>query len=75
MRLTTNQRQVLLNSAWNGDVDAAIGQLHGENPEAFHTEATLQQRVFVYEPAQEIPLKAFLRAVPAGKARNNGNRA
>jgi hypothetical protein len=65
MLLTQSQRQVLLISAKIGEVNFAIRQLRHENPDAFHTAESLQQRVFVYEPKQGEPCRMFFRAASA----------
>ncbi len=55
--------------AAKGDLDVLVCELQGENPAAFHTEATLQDRFFFDEPmrfdgeAEPMPMRGFVRSL------------
>ncbi|WP_245616687.1 hypothetical protein [Paraburkholderia acidipaludis] len=75
MYLTREQRTALIETALQlqeGDcrieaIDALVARLRIENPLAFHSRDSLIERVFVFEPATNIPLRNFVRSADAKK--------
>ncbi|GJH11657.1 hypothetical protein CBA19CS11_22485 [Caballeronia novacaledonica] len=74
MYLTSSQRSALMKTiAREQDdreriaaIDAVVAQLRIDNPAAFHTIASLEQRVFFHEPGSDIPYLAAIKPkVPA----------
>jgi hypothetical protein len=67
--LTLEQREVLLNSNGRvGGLDRAIRESQEANPNAFHTDATLAQRIFFDQPLRHEPCRGFVRPMPQQKA-------
>jgi len=67
--LTQEQREALLNSSERvGGLERAIHELQGANPGAFHTDATLAQRIFFDQPLHGEPHHGFVRSMPQQKA-------
>ncbi len=61
--LTQEQREVLLNSYGNADsLKCVLDELRVANPDAFHTAATLAQRIFFDQPLHGEPHYGFVRA-------------
>lgn len=62
IRLTRAQRDALSRAAHSAaELDAVIASIRTANPDAFHTPESLAMRVFLDEPRDEIPLRAFMR--------------
>jgi len=49
--LSKKHQEMLKEAAVAGNIDFAVAIIKAEVPEAFHTEASLSQRVFFNEPA------------------------
>ncbi|SAK96532.1 hypothetical protein AWB77_05623 [Caballeronia fortuita] len=69
MFLTSDQRIALMETAvlqQDADsrmaaIDALIAVLRQQNPNAFHTNVTLAQRVFYHEPDSDIPYLGVIK--------------
>ena len=67
--LTQEQREALLNSHERvGGLERAIRELQAANPDAFHTDATLAQRIFFDQPLHSEPHQGFMRSLSQRKA-------
>ncbi|MCI0151949.1 hypothetical protein KNO81_39635 [Paraburkholderia sediminicola] len=67
MFLRREEHALLQRAAEDGiaKIDAAIATLRSANPAAFHDVKSLRERVFLVEPANEIPCNGFIRPAPA----------
>lgn len=74
MFLTSAQRKSLMETAMQHKgtgsritaIDAVVARLYHENPRAFHTVTSLEQRVFFHAPDSDIPYLAAIKPhVPA----------
>jgi hypothetical protein len=67
MYLTIQQRAALRAAAKLGIVaiDAMVLSLRTHNPEAFHDDESLRERVFLVELPIDIPHRRFIRRAPA----------
>jgi hypothetical protein len=63
MFLTIEQRRAI-GSANAGTLDSVIERIKRQNPRAFHTEDTLDTRVFFNQPMRGEPCKGFIRFAP-----------
>ncbi|WP_244285718.1 hypothetical protein [Caballeronia concitans] len=68
MYLTSDQRKSLMQIAVLRDarrrmaeIDAFIARLRHENPHAFHTVTSLEERVFFHAPSKDIPHLAAVK--------------
>jgi len=79
--LTSSQRSALMQAiAREQDdrqriaaIDAVVAQLRLDNPAAFHTAASLEQRVFLHEPDSDIPYLAAIKPKVSASRHGDGS--
>jgi hypothetical protein len=66
MYLTHEQREALTAAAQVGiaEIERIVALLRAYHPEAFHTAASLSERVFVDQPVRDEPCRGFIRFAP-----------